>query len=229
MKFLITLLTIVIIVGCSKDIKDYKISEMNDEIRERVKKELTDEEQELLKGGAVVFALSMGGDSTKIAQSNKTIGNLIEDQRKLKNKLQKEKEEKEAKARQDSIDRANLISEMNDHAMIKVLDKGYIKQGYEDYISLEYQVENKSDKTINGVKFIIEMTNMFDEDLGRYSISIDDPIKSKSNFKKTGYWDYNQFDKENKRLLNTDFDKITFNAYPYMIIFDDGKKLTLDE
>lgn len=231
-KYLIITITTLLLISCEKNIKSYPIGEIgqNQELKDRIKTDLSEDEQNLLKGGMMRLALSKGlsGSKEELKDMKETVGEVIENQKTFLAKLEEEeiKKEQEAKAREKA--RKEKIEELGEYGTLIVLGKDYIKSGYEDYIQFECEISSGIEN-VQGMKFTIEVYNMFDEKLANYTLSVDDPMVAMRSYTEKFHWEYNQFDDDDKKLRSTDFDKLKFVAYPTFIVLESGKKLSLED
>ena len=234
MKWIIYFFAIILIVSCSNGVKDTKLSDFKGEKGklEKIMKKLDKEEKGLLSKSLMRFGLLHSNDikNGEIPDSlNYTIGELIEQQQELEEekRIAEEKAKQEQKLKEKK--KSELKTKMKKIFSVDVTDKYIHEQDYQDYIAMEMKMENKSNRTIQGVKFKIEVTNMFGDDLGRFSFTHDEKISPKDSYSTTGLWDYNQFMDDDTRFKNTDFEKMTIITTPKKIIFEDGETLSLDE
>ena len=234
MRWIAYLFTIVVLISCSDGVKDTKLSDFKGKEGklEQIMKKLDKEEKGLLSKSLLRFGLLHSNDikNGQIPDSlNHTIGELIEQQRDIEeeNRIAEEKAKQERKLKEKK--KTQLKNKMKKLFTVDVTDKYIHEQDYDDYIAMDLTMKNKSDKTIKGVKFKIEVTNMFGDDLGNFSFTHEEELPPKKSYSTTGLWDYNQFMDDDTRFKNTDFEKMTIVTTPMKIIFEDGTKLSLDD
>lgn len=96
---------------------------------------------------------------------------------------------------------------------------------YEREVGLNVIFENKSDKTINGVKGYFEVYDMFDNLIHRLNFQHTEPIKAKSKSEQGFFWKVG-YNEEMKKVAYEDLNKLRFKWFPETIIYEDGNKET---
>jgi hypothetical protein len=231
-KYFIVFLLFFFIISCSnKNIKDVQINKDNkDEIIEKVKKskDLTGEEVGLLFG-----ALARATVSGKQLPEGKTIGNLIDDQRKVveeqkARELEAKRLAEEVKQKEDEI--AKKLSEYITVVPVKKTFKkaNYSLGEYKDQIIIEMAFENKGEKDIRAFKGETIFNNLFGEPIYSIKLYYDEGLKSKENKRWLGVIEYNQFNENQNKFNSTELDNMKYEWKPIGIIFKDGSKLGID-
>lgn len=217
------------IIGCSNP-KSTQIPSDPDkwsELKPQIEK-LSEEEQQLL--AQFLMRKSMG----KIVGGNgietgTTIGDAIQEQKKwLDEKKAQEQAETELKAKIEAEKKAKL-AEINKIITVALIKKeGASSFGSSiDNIDIELAFQNKGNKDISAIKGITHFNDVFGDNIKSINLSYDDGVKANSTATYNGSIHYNQFMDEDKKLLNTDLNKLKFIFEPQIILFSDGTKLDI--
>lgn len=231
-KILILSVCLFILGGCSnpKNIEIPTDSEKWSDLKSSVEK-LNPEEQQLLTQFMVRKKMgeAFGGEGIK---AGTTIGDAIQEQKDWqKQKEAQEKAEAELKAKVEAQKKAK-IAEINKILTVALTKKeGFSSFGGNNItdIGLEVAFENKGSKDIAGIKGVAHFNDMFGDNIQSINISYDDGVKANSVATYSGSVNYNQFQNEDKKLLNTELSKIKFNFEPQVILFADGSKLEVKD
>ena len=141
----------------------------------------------------------------------------------------KEKEEEEKRLKLEEERRRKEISlKISESITFALTKKGYSEYNYQDYITYTFTFENKSNKDILGIKGSVTFYDIFDEKIKSLSLSYDDGIKSKKTVNYRATTDYNQFMSEDKKLKDTELNKLKVVWEPEQLIFSDGEKISLN-
>lgn len=220
----------IFLVSCS-NVKDYKFSKDNkDQIIEKVKKsrDLTGEEVALLM--AALLRSSLSGKDFE----GKTVGQIIEEQRKLA--VEQESKEKEAKRLAEEALRkeAQVAAELSKYLMVTPFKKSFLKSdyrsgNYEDTITIGFVFENKGDKDIRAFKGTTVFKNLFGDKIKEIPLIYDQGIKSGEKKNWYGSLKYNQFMSEDQKLRNTELENMKFEWKSKAIMFKDGSKIGIED
>jgi hypothetical protein len=229
--FVVSLLLFCMISCSNTNIKTLEINNNNkDEVIEKVKKskDLTGEEVGLFFG-----SLARTSVSGKQLSQGKTVGNLIDDQRKVvEEEKAKEAEAKrlaeEAKQKEDKI-----AKELSEYITVvplkKVFKKANIYNGeFQDKIVVYMVFENKGDKDIRAFKGKTIFNNLFGEPIYETTLYYDEGLKSKEKKRWIGVIKYNQFNEHHNKFNSTELDNMKYEWKPIGIMFKDGSKLGID-
>ncbi len=118
-------------------------------------------------------------------------------------------------------------SSNNSNYLLNIVDvqcirKGYKEFDYEEYITYNFIIHNKSNKDIRAIKGVISFTNLFGDEINSLGFVYDEPIKSgrKNNYNATT--DYNNFIDKDRALRNKDLKDLKVIWKPEKIIYSDG-------
>ncbi|WP_282087072.1 hypothetical protein [Aquimarina algiphila] len=123
---------------------------------------------------------------------------------------------------EDLSNHSNDLSKIVD---VKCIRKGYKEYDYEEFITYNFIIHNKSDKDIRAIKGLISFTNLFGDEINSLGFVYDEPIKSgkKNNYNATT--DYNQYIDRDRDLKNKDLKDLKVIWKPEKIIFSDGSSI----
>ena len=129
----------------------------------------------------------------------------------------KKKVEIERKAKQEEF--AKLLS-------VALVSKRNVDGEYgQKYVSLELAFENKTTKDIQGVKGVLKVNDIFGDPIESISFSYDKGVAAGKTSIYKGGVDINQFMDRDKKLWNTDLDKLKADFETSMILFKDGTQI----
>jgi hypothetical protein len=162
--------------------------------------------------------------------TGKTIGALIDSQRKFEADAEAKQKESdrlasEAKAKQDA-----LAAELSKTIQFTVYDKGFVASNpysgrYEDYVTIKCAYENKGTKDVRAFRGGVEFSDLFGKPIFSTSVTIQDPVKAGQK----GTWDgvikYNQFQDSHVALRGASMENMKIRWVPQSIIFSDGSTI----
>jgi hypothetical protein len=216
MKHLLQLFIIsLFLISCS-NVTDNTYSE--DTFKEdlpKLKETLNAEDFEMLEGYIMLSA--MGGQD----MSAKTYKELIEDGKELKLKFEQQAEEERLlaeKAKQEQLQRA---IKLNKSLTVSLFEKGFVKHDYQEYITYEFVIENKTDKDIRAFTGEFVMNDLFDEKIKTIGFTFDDGVKANSVINYSASSDYNQFTDSDVKLKSKKMNQLKVSWVPSKILFSD--------
>ena len=230
MKKLLSILITISIISCSNPLSKIYTEEgfMLDmvEIRESESEETVKNITTYIMQEAMRDALK-DDDKKENNLVDKSYKELLVQADKLAAKM-KEKEEEEKRLKLEEERRRKEISlKISESITFALTKKGYSEYNYQDYITYTFTFENKSNKDILGIKGSVTFYDIFDEKIKSLSLSYDDGIKSKKTVNYRATTDYNQFMSEDKKLKDTELNKLKVVWEPEQLIFSDGEKISL--
>ena len=175
-------------------------------------KKLNEQDAKMLVG-YIMFA-KLGGKEIE----GKTYAEILQTAKDYKS----EQEQLAAKAKKEEEEKRAAMSAVLTVAMY---DKGYVKEGFEDYLQYAIAFENKTDKDIRAIKGTLIITDLFDTEIKTIEIIMDDGLPAKQTVKMVYTTDFNQFMEEDKNLANKDMKDIKTIWTSEKIIFADGTAL----
>lgn len=229
---LIAVVLLAFCAGCA-DPKSIKVTDANkDDFVSLVKdaRGLTGDEMRLLMAYQVRHGAAKAIGGTPEAVVGKSVGDLIDAQRKFEADAQaKEKEAErlaaEAKAKEDA-----KAAELSKSITFTVFDKGFIPKNiyadrYDDYITVKCAYENKSAKSIRAFTGRVEFTDLFGKPIFSSNVTINEPVKAGEKGTWSGSIKYNEFVDEHKALANAELKDMKVRWLPSAIIFEDGTSI----
>jgi len=230
-RLLVTFALALTLAGCSQNPKGVQITDANkDSFVEQIKSMtgLTVEETQLLMTYEMrrSMAKSMGRDVASPA--GKTVGALIEEERKFRDdqKVKAAEDERlaaEAKAKQDA-----KVNELRGAIAFAVYEKGFADRDYSDKLTLRCAYENKSGKEIRAFRGSVQFTDLFGTPIYGVSVTIQDPIAAGAKGEWAGEADYNQFTSEHVRFRNTELKDMKVVWTPLEVLFTDGATMSAE-
>ena len=231
MKNLLTILITISIISCSTPLSKIYTEEgfMLDmvEIRESENEETVKNITTYIMQEAMRDALKDDDkkENNLIGKSYKEL--LIQADKLAAEIKEKEEEEKRLKFEEERR-RKEICLKISESITFALTKKGYSEYNYQDYITYTFTFENKSNKDILGVKGSVTFYDIFDEKIKSLSLSYDNGIESGKIVNYRAQTDYNQFISDDKKLKDTELNKLKVVWEPEQLIFSDGEKISLD-
>lgn len=231
MKNLLTILITISIISCSTPLSKIYTEEgfMLDmvEIRESENEETVKNITSYIMQEAMRDALKDDDkkENNLIGKSYKEL--LIQADKLAAEIKEKEEEEKRLKLEEERR-RKEIYLKISESITFALTKKGYSEYNYQDYITYTFTFENKSNKDILGVKGSVTFYDIFDEKIKSLSLSYDNGIESGKTVNYRAQTDYNQFISDDKKLKDTELNKLKVVWEPEQLIFSDGEKISLD-
>jgi hypothetical protein len=230
---LIALLVALIAAGCGRNPKNVRITEDNkDTFLEDIKdmKGLTVEEGRLLYAYMMRagMAAAFGGDAPPIV--GKTVGDLIESQRKIETNEQAAAEEQDRLAAEARAEEEARAAELRKAVSLTVYEKSFLASNpmggrYSDYLVIKCAYENRSGKDIRAFNGSVRFTDLFDKTILESGLTISDPLKAGAKGTWTGQIEYNQFLDEHVALRNASLDNMKVVWLPSEVLYSDGTRV----
>lgn len=160
--------------------------------------------------------------------AGKTYKKLLEEAEKLESQRINKEEEEKLLALDEKNRRNEVSSEISESLTFAVTEKGFTESDYQKYITFTCTFKNKTERDILGVKGLVIFYDIFDDEIKRLNLSFDEGIKANQTVNYFAGTDYNQFVSEDKKLKNTELDKLKVIWEPQQLIFSDGEKIVLE-
>lgn len=170
--------------------------------------------------------------------SNKTVAQILDDQRKFEQaEAAREEAEKEAAAKAAAATAAERRA-MQDALSVQVTSKGFepadpMNGTFEDKITLGVQFHNRGKKKISETKGALIFTNHFGDRIYRVNIDESDfdgsALSPGAIYASTYTSSYNQFIDNQTRFRNTNLSAMHVQWLPIGISFGDGSNMTADD
>ena len=227
--FMLLLITLsLLMTGCGTGVKSTKFTKDNiQQVLETVNKskDLTGEEHALLTGAVIRDQFQKGN-----VLDGKTVGEAIEEQRRLKIEADAREAEKKRLAEEVRKKEEAIASELSQYLLVTFTKKDFrpknIHAGeFEDSILITFAFKNNGAKNIRAFRGITRFNDLFGENLYSANLSREDGIKVGETKTWTGSLKYNQFMDEHKRFNGAEYNNIKFEWKASAIIFEDGTTL----
>jgi hypothetical protein len=216
------------LIGCA-NVRDIPLSKLTPEQSAALDTKLNGEEMRLLLGYKMRTAMSaaFGGAG---APDSTTVRQAIEDQRKWTENENREQIKADALKQKVEVERKAKQQEFSQLLSAALVNKKNVEGEYgQHFVALEVAFENKSDREIQGVKGVLRLNDIFGDSISNIRLSYDDGIGAKKVVTYKGNVDINQFMDNDKKLWNTDFDKLKAEFDTVTVIFKDGTKIQAPE
>jgi len=235
MSFLVVIFLLVLI-GCSRDPKDFRITEQNKEkFWEEIKdmKGLTVEETRLLYAYILRTKIGQAFGSAAAEVVGKTVGELIAEQRDIETKAKREQDEQDRLAAEARAKQEAIADELRKSITLTVYDKSFIGSDamagrYEDYIIIRCAYQNNNAKDIRAFTGIVQFTDLFGKKIFESNLTVSDPISAGKKSSWNGQIKYNQFKDDHQTLRNTALADMKIIWLPSQILFADGSKIGVE-
>ena len=216
--------SLIIIIGivafsCSSPLdKPYNKESIEDDMI-AIKKSVSEEDLATLAG--YITLSSLGGKEIL----GKTYRDILNDAKEVQRELKKQEEERKRlaeKARIEAIERSKRLGEV---LLVSLFDKGYYELNYQDYLTYKFVFENKSNKDIRAFTGTYVITDLFDKEIKKITLTYDEGIIARTQKSWNAQTEYNQFDDSDVTLKNKDIDNLKTTWIPSKIMFTDGSHL----
>jgi hypothetical protein len=222
--------------GCAQDPKKVEITEQNkDTFMKDIKemKGLTVEEVGLLYGRMMRIGAqeALGGQQTSLV--GKTIGEVIEEERRLQADEKKKQEEQDRLAAEAKAKEEALRRELGKTLSLSVFGKSFLDSDpmagrYDDYIILKCIYQNTGAKDIRAFTGRIRFTDLFGKEIFESGLTVSDPVKAGEKGTWEGSIEYNQFMDDHRALASTELKDMKVLWLPSEILFADGTRLAAE-
>ncbi len=167
----------------------------------------------------------------KISWEGKTVGQMIEEQKKFKahQKAEEAKAERlaaEAKAREEAL--APELRKMINLSVYSVKLKSMDEYNIRKMISIKCAYENTGAQAIRAFQGTIVFLDLFGDVIMKSGIKVTDPIAAGAKGEWEGGINYDELRDEHAKLANTDLKDMKIEWIPRTVIFEDGTKLGED-
>ena len=222
----LVLLAALCVTACS-DVKSLRFTADNqEEVFEQVRNSrgLTGEEFELL------FAARIRGALQGNHFAGKTVGEVIEDQRKLRDDLAAQEEESKRLAEEARQAEEAAAASMREFLTVVAYKKtfqeaDYMSGIYEDCINIKFRFENKCTTDIRAFRGKVVFRDLFGEEIFTTGLTYDEGVDAGKTKTWPGSIDYNQFKDDHRKLRNTDLENMSVVWVPANILFKDGSMM----
>ena len=203
--------------------------------KEAIKK-LPDDEKKLLT--AYLFRAGMA-EAFGTEPPERNIGEAIQNQKDfLAEKEAQEAVEAEELAKQEALakkiedERQAALAEARKALTMAVSDMTFVPSNaragrYQDSFSLSIALQNNTEKDMSGIKGTVVFADMFDDEIKRVNLSVDDSIAAGQAIRWEGNLGYNQFMDNDVKLRNTELAKMKISWEPEVYLFTDGSKMEI--
>lgn len=211
---LMTMIGLMLVAGCSDPRDTVLPNDMSkwDELKPVID-QLSAEEKELI--GSYIMRVKAGevfGGSG--IPPGTTLRMAIEAQRQHLADIALKQKEKE-----------DIVIEMQSVLTVEFLGKSKRLRNSIDYLLVEFRFRNAGTRTISGIKGDAVFVDMFDDEIARIELKLDEPIIPSSVRDWSGAVSTTA-NFQVKSLMDADRDKIRFRFEPEMILFIDGSRLS---
>ena len=104
----------------------------------------------------------------------------------------------------------------------------YSNGKYDNEFVVDIGVKNAGDKAIKGVRAELTLKNTFGDVISTTRLNIEDTVDPGQTYHWTGSRRLNQFDDEDKKLMNLQDGQFTADLRPTMVVYADGTKVGAD-
>jgi len=237
---LFTFSLLVGLVSCTEP-QEYKIPTDSDQwqqdegFKEAIKK-LSDDDKKLLTAYLMRAGMAEAFGTTP---PERTIGEGIQNQKDwLAQRAAEEAAEAEEQAKQEALakkveeERQAALAEARKALTMAVTSMTFVPSDayagrYQDSFSLSIGLQNNTEKDMSGIKGTVVFADMFDTEIKRVTLSVDDGIPAGQTIRWEGNLGYNQFMDDDVKLRNTELAKMKITWEPEIYLFTDGSKMEI--
>jgi hypothetical protein len=230
-KTILLLLVVACLVFSCGNVKDLKFTQDNKEqVLEKVRKskDLTGEEVGLL------MAAMLRTGFTKESLEGKTVGQLIKEQKALRDEAEVKDKEAKRLAEEAKKKEAEMAAQLSQYISVAPYKKSFHKANihsgdFQDRIDIAFVFENKGTKDIKAFKGTTVFSDLFGTEIYKSGLMNDKGIKAGAKKNWTGTIKYNQFISEQQKFRDTELENTKFEWKPKAIIFSDGSRIGLED
>ena len=224
-------------LACSSDPRQFRITAKNeDTFIEEIKgmTGLTVEESALLHAYLIRTSMAHAFGGEKPSRTGKTVGDLIDEQRKWSAKQKQDEDEATQLATAAREKRAAQLAAVAGVLTLTVYEKGFLgsdyqSDRYDDQITLKCVYKNTSEKDIRAFTGTLAFTDLFDKEISSHTLTVSDPVTSGESGKWSGYIKYNQFVGHMTQLRNADLKDLKTKWTTESVLFADGSALKVND
>lgn len=220
---------LLVLNGCSEDIKSIKITEEN---KGTIFKDIADKKGLTFKESQQVFSYLLRTSMSSAFSSKdmslpvgKTIGDLIKEQEEFETKQQAQEEKEKQLAEKTKREEEAKIKKLNNDLTVAVYDKGFSKQEFQNYLTIDLAYKNISKRNIRGFKGQLIFNDLFNDKIKAVNLTVDTPISAGDVLKENRTISFNQFDDDDKKLKNTDLKNLKVVWKPESILYASVKEM----
>ena len=163
-----------------------------------------------------------------------TIGQAIEEQRKVKADAALDEVKQQALKAKLQAEREVAMKKMREAVTVTLVSKKLqVEHGYsgivmDEKLMVVFGYKNNTDKDVSGVKGTVAVMDLFGDELSAFQVSNDATIKAGQSSTWTGNRSvkYSLGNNKDRKLAELTDDKFKVVWNPEMIVFNDGTKLT---
>jgi len=228
-KFVVNLLfaiLLMLIYSCSNPLDNKYSEETLEQDAEKIKEsgELNSTELSLL--GEYIAWNKMTGKKIE----GRTYAEMLEEAKEIRKKQEEEKREQKELAEKARKEEEKRIAKLNQVLTVSIFDIGAVKKGYVgeewiDEIIYHFVYENKSDKEIRAIKRTIIINDVFGDEIKKLGVKCDKNIQAGKIIKEKRYYNYNDYKKSDKKIVNSKMKDLKFIWKPEIIMYTDGSSL----
>jgi len=219
MKKALIIFSSVLFVACSSPLDKRYSEDSFEEDAKQLRSEVDSADAMLLMGS--IFRLTMQKeDLTQL-----TYGEILENGKAWKAEQDRIEAEQKALQEKTAREEAERIARLQNTVMVTCFEKGFSEVNYQDYITYKFVIQNKSDQDIRAVKGEIMFTDLFDDEIKKFTFTYDESIDAGATANWNAQTDYNQFINDDVELRNKDLEDLKIVWKPIKVIFQDGTTL----
>lgn len=114
------------------------------------------------------------------------------------------------------------VNDLTNKVGFEVVEKKFIEGNFQDNIAFTFQLTNKTDKSIEGVKGSVIFNDLFGDQIQKVSLSYDEGLAENQSKLYKASIDYNPFMEKDVELRNIDIEKMKYEWEVNTIIYTDG-------
>jgi hypothetical protein len=167
---------------------------------------------------------------TSTSLVGKTVGELIDEERKFETDAKAKEAEEQRLAAEARAKEEAQAAELRKAVNLTVFDKGFVPSDpyssrFDDFITLKCAYENTSGKDIRAFRGSVRFTDLFGAPIYAVNLTIDDPVAAGSKATWSGTIKFNQFVESHVRLRNAALQDMKVIWEPRSILFADGSQI----
>jgi hypothetical protein len=181
------------------------------------------------------FAVGLGSafadEKGKEKMAEQTYRQLLDEFKSNREKRERERAEKLAAYEHELAEWKKENERLKKTILAKVTKKGYEegRYGIEKYLSFTFSGENKTEKPVKAFRLAVIVSDVFDQELGKFSWEYEKDLAPGKSVEETIYYEYNRYKDGYPKMKSSAIKDLKFEWQPLKVIFTDGSSMEMKD
>lgn len=234
-KFAAAAMVCAALAACSKPtdvVLPTDLSQWNDDFAQKIKN-LSDDDKKLLTGYIVRAKMGEAFGGQGIPPGT-TVGQAIDAQKQWVADQQQQQAAQEQLKQQLEAKQAAAEAELNKTIVLTFIDQKYVPhdvqaEQFDDLFEVRVGIKNTGTKALKGVRAILVIKNTFGDVVTKTRLNVEEDIPPGGEYVWEGSRKLNQFEDEDKKLMNLEDGKFSTELHPILAVYADGSKVGVSD